>query len=49
MTVSSRISGDGKELVIAIDDRFDFSLHQLFRDAYSSITTQDLSYVLESS
>ena len=47
MTVSSRISGDGKELIIAIDDRFDFSLHQLFRDAYSSITTQDLSYVLD--
>lgn len=47
MTVSSRISGDGKELVIAIDDRFDFSLHQLFRDAYSNMTTQDLRYVLD--
>ncbi len=47
MTVSSKLSTDGKQLVIAIDERFDFSLHQQFRDAYSSVTTKDLTYILD--
>lgn len=47
MTVSSKLSTDGKQLVIAVDERFDFSLHQQFRDAYSSVTTQDLTYILD--
>jgi len=47
MTISSKLSTDGKQIVIAIDERFDFSLHQQFRDAYSSVTTKDLTYILD--
>ncbi|WP_019027909.1 STAS domain-containing protein [Colwellia piezophila] len=47
MAVSSRLSGDDKELVIRIDERFDFSLHQQFRDTYNSITIRDLTYTLD--
>jgi len=47
MTVSSKLSTDGTQLVIAIDERFDFSLHQQFRDSYSSVTKQDLTYILD--
>lgn len=47
MSVNSKISGDGKEIRISIDERFDFSLHQQFRDAYSGVTTKDLNYVLD--
>jgi anti-anti-sigma factor len=34
MTISSELSADGKELVITVDGRFDFSCHQDFRNAY---------------
>jgi anti-anti-sigma factor len=47
MTISSKLSGDGKELVISINERFDFSLHQQFRDAYNNLTTQELTYILD--
>ncbi|PKI16144.1 STAS domain-containing protein [Colwellia sp. 12G3] len=47
MTISSKLSGDGKKLVISIDERFDFSLHQQFRDAYTSVMTQNLTYVVD--
>ena len=47
MTVSSKLSTDNKQLVISIDERFDFSLHQQFRDSYSSVTTKDLTYILD--
>lgn len=47
MAVISKFSEDSKELVIEIDERFDFSSHQHFRDAYCSETTQDLTYILD--
>jgi anti-anti-sigma factor len=47
MSISSKLSTDGKQLVIVIDERFDFSLHQQFRDAYSNVTAQDISYVVD--
>ena len=34
MGLSTKRSGDGKELTIAIDGRFDFNLHSDFRNAY---------------
>ncbi len=46
MAVHSNISNDGKQLTISIDDRFDFSLHQQFRDAYSQNNTPDITYIL---
>ncbi|HEB99902.1 MAG TPA: anti-sigma factor antagonist [Thiotrichales bacterium] len=34
MGISSRLSNDGKEVVIDVSGRFDFSLQKEFRDAY---------------
>ncbi|WP_440877310.1 STAS domain-containing protein [Thalassotalea sp. PLHSN55] len=34
MTVKTTISADKKNVSIAIENHFDFSLHQKFRDAY---------------
>lgn len=34
MTILSNASPDGRELIIAVDGRFDFSAHQEFRKAY---------------
>ncbi len=36
MTVTKRVNEDSKIVTIGIEGRFDFSLHQKFRDAYSS-------------
>lgn len=36
MSISKEISSDGNELTIFIEGRFDFSSHQLFRQAYES-------------
>lgn len=47
MAVNSRFSKENKQLVIAIDDRFDFSLHQQFRDSYNSVTESGLKYILD--
>lgn len=47
MAVTSKLYSDNKELVISIDDRFDFSLHQQFRDSYQSITTTGLTFTLD--
>jgi len=47
MTIQSKMSSDNKQLIIAIDDRFDFSLHQQFRDAYCQSTTPDVTYILD--
>ncbi|SMF94121.1 anti-anti-sigma factor [Methylomagnum ishizawai] len=33
MTISSQLSGDGAEMILRIDGRFDFSQHQAFRAA----------------
>ena len=34
MTLHKYVSEDNKQVTIAIEDRFDFSVHQHFRDAY---------------
>jgi anti-anti-sigma factor len=47
MAISSKLSGDGKQFVISVDERFDFSLHQQFRDAYNNLTTHELTYVVD--
>ena len=47
MSVSSKLLTENKQFIISIDERFDFSLHQCFRDSYSGITTQDLTYTLD--
>jgi anti-anti-sigma factor len=47
MAVYSEMSEDGKQLTIAIDERFDFSLHQQFRETYNAIETENITYVLD--
>lgn len=47
MTVTSKLSEDSKKCTISINERFDFSLHQTFRDAYTSVTTQNLTFILD--
>lgn len=36
MGIQSQLTEDGKELVISIQGRFDFSAHQNFRNSYES-------------
>lgn len=47
MTISSQMSTDGKELVISVDGRFDFSSLQLFRNAYKNTPKEPTSYVVD--
>ena len=47
MTVQSSLAGDGRELTIKIDGRFDFSAHQEFRDAYENVPAAVSSYVVD--
>lgn len=35
MSITTNISDDGESVVIKIVDKFDFSLHQQFKEAYS--------------
>lgn len=47
MTLKKHISDDKKIVTISIEDRFDFSVHQLFRDAYSDHVKDGTSFVLD--
>ncbi len=47
MSISSKLSIDNRQLVISIDEKFDFSLHQQFRDSYSSVREKHLTYILD--
>ena len=46
MTVSKNINNKD-EVIISIADRFDFSLHQLFKDAYANTTSVGMKFVLD--
>lgn len=46
MSVNKTVSEDGKSVSISIENRFDFSLHQIFREAYIGIDTPKVSYTL---
>ncbi len=47
MTVKKYVSDDNKNVSIAVEDRFDFSVHQQFRDAYSSCNVPGTNFILE--
>lgn len=47
MGIQSRISEDGKELVIAIQGRFDFSAHQDFRNSYEAIESEPTTFKVD--
>ena len=47
MSVTTRLSDDGKTFVIAIDGRFDFNLHQQFRTAYEQVDPRQVQYQID--
>lgn len=47
MGINKQISDDGKAITINIDDRFDFSLHQDFRESYAQIETKPQKFILD--
>ena len=49
MSISSKVSADGREVTISVDGRFDFSSHQSFRDAYSQGDPEITRYVIDMS
>lgn len=47
MSVSCKISQENKQIIISVKDRFDFSLHQQFRDTYSQCLDKNFNYILD--
>lgn len=47
MTVTRLISDNNKKLTITIQDKFDFSLYQSFRDSYSDFDSPNGQIVLD--
>lgn len=47
MSIDTMASGDGRELVIRVKGRFDFSTHQDFRNAYEQLAQAPSSYVVD--
>lgn len=47
MAISSQVSTDGTQLIIAVHGRFDFSSHQDFRSSYESLDTVPDTYVID--
>ncbi|PCI63493.1 MAG: anti-anti-sigma factor [Gammaproteobacteria bacterium] len=46
MSINQLISEDNKQVTISIDNNFDFSLHQHFRDSYSSCDLKNTTFFL---
>lgn len=46
MQVTSNVSADGKVMTINIGERFDFSCHEWFRDAYTSANLVETKFVI---
>lgn len=49
MTITCHLSEDGTKLTIAIEGRFDFSAHRMFRDAYESQEKKIARYEMDMS
>lgn len=47
MAIKSSVSGDGQEMTISVQGRFDFSSLQLFRNAYENQDVHPNSYVVD--
>ena len=47
MTLKKYMSEDNKEITIAIEDRFDFSIHQMFRDAYADCNKPSSEFTID--
>lgn len=49
MTISTKVSEAGNELIINVAGRFDFSAHQDFRNAYEDVQQKPDSYAVDMS
>lgn len=47
MPIEKCVSKDNQEVFISIEDRFDFSLHQQFRDTYSKCEEHGTTFTLK--
>ncbi len=47
MSISSKLIEHEKKLIIALDDRFDFSCHDEFRDTYRSLDLGQLEIIVD--
>lgn len=47
MTVHASLAGNGRELTIKVDGRFDFSAHQEFREAYENIPADVKTFTVD--
>lgn len=47
MPISSSVVDDGKRVMITVTDRFDYSLHQEFRDSYRSVSKAGVIFSLD--
>ncbi|MBY4678011.1 STAS domain-containing protein [Marinobacterium arenosum] len=47
MAISTSRSDEGNSIIIRVSDRFDFSLHQDFRDSYQSEQAPGTSFALD--
>jgi len=47
MSIKQQILADKNQVVIAIDNNFDFSLHQLFRESYTNCDTPKTNFILD--
>ena len=47
MGITKEVSEDGKDVNIQIEDRFDFSLHQGFRESYSQHDIKPAKFTLD--
>ena len=47
MSVTSKLEENERDLCISVKDRFDFSLHQQFRDAYANHKVNGAKYIID--
>lgn len=47
MSVQASLAGNGRELTIKVDGRFDFSAHQEFREAYEGVSRDVKSFIVD--
>lgn len=47
MTITTKSSADGAELIIEVEGRFDFSAHQEFRKAYEVTGAKPRKFVID--
>ena len=47
MAITKTVSADQKQVAITIENHFDFSLHQTFRDSYITCEQQGTDFYLE--